>query len=239
MPDETKGSKDNLTAEPGGSSSGTKGTSKDKGKLYTEEALAKIRSDAAAEAGRQRKAAELERDALKDRLEATNSRLDNLEREQNESRYAEARAGGSETLSAYQREQATIKQEKELQDKIRDLARREEQVKADREAVDKDRHVVSVAFLAAKHGLEPDALESLGISDPEVLERVAERLAGAKPAKEPGSELESEEIPSGEAPELFSDSGEGTGGGVGTLTAENVEGSSIAAVEKALEKASS
>ena len=238
MPDETKESKDKSSAEPGDTSGKPKGTSKDKGKLYTEEALAKIRSDAAAEAGRQRVAAERERDALKQDLQSTNNRLDTLEREQNESRFAEARAGGPETLTAYQREQGATKLQRELDDLKRDLTRREEQLKVDREAVDKDRSVVSVAYLAAKHGLETEVLESLGISDPEVLERVAERLAGAKPVKEPGSVLEGEEIPSGEASELVVDSGEGTGGGVGALTAENVEGSSIAAVEKALEKAS-
>ncbi len=237
MPDETKESKDKSSAEPGDTSGKPKGTSKDKGKLYTEEALAKIRSDAAAEAGRQRKVAETERDTLKQDLQTVTSRLDVLSREMEESRLAEARAGGPETLSAYQKEQGTTKRERELQDQTRDLTRREEQLKADREAVDKDRSVVSVAYLAAKHGLEVEELESLGISDPEVLGRVAEKLAAGKPAKtEPG--LEGEEIPSGEAPELIVDSGEGTGGGVGTLTTESVEGSSVAAVEKALEKAS-
>ncbi len=234
--DETKEGKDKSSAAPDDTSGGPKGTSKDKGKLYTEEAIAKVKSDAAAEAGRQRKTAETERDTLKQDLQTLTSRLDELGRERDESRLAEARAGGPDTLSAYQKEQGTTKRERELQDQIRDMTRREEQLKADRIEVDKDRSVVSVAYLAAKHGLETEVLESFGISDPEVLEKVAEKLAGAKPVK---TELgEGEEIPSGEAPELIADSSEGTGGGVGTLTTESVESGSIAAVEKALEKAS-
>jgi len=235
MVDETKGT-------PGTNPDGTpkdesKGTPKDKGKNYTDAAIEKIKSDAAAMGqGRERKIADQEKSALTQELESTKSRLDALEREANETRYAEARAGGQETLSAYQKEQAFGKLQRELDDLKRDLARQQEQIKIDREEVDKDRHVVSVAYLAAKHGLETETLESLGISDPETLERVAEKLAGAKP-NSPEVE-EGEETPSGEAPELIPDSSEGTGSVGGPLTAEGVEKSSIASIDKALGKAS-
>ncbi len=234
MLDETKGTPG--TPKEDDSKDAPKGTPKEKGKIFTVAEIDKIKSDAAAMGqGREKKVADQEKEVLNQELQSTKSRLDALEREANESHLAEARAGGSETLSAYQREQATAKREKDAADKDRDLARREEQLKVDREAVDKESSAVSIANLAKKHGLETETLESLGISDPEVLERVAEKLAGVKPVK---TELgEGEEIPSGEAPELTPDTGEGSGSGGGPLTAENVEGSSIAAVDKALGKA--
>ena len=235
MSDETKERKDALS-DKGLSPGGTKGTSKDKGKTYTDADIVKIQNDAKAEAGRLQKAAEVERDSLKQDLQTANSRLDTLEKERDESRLAEVR-GDPEQLRSYQREQTATKREREMADKERDLANREEQLKTDRAGVDKDRHVVSVAYLAAKHGLETEELESLGISDPDTLERVAEKLAGAKP-KETEPVLEEGETPSGEAQEFNHDSGETTGGVAGALTVESVEKSSVASVEKALEKPS-
>ena len=118
--DGTKERKDTSSGKAGQSSSETKGTSKDKGKLYTDADIVKMKSDAAAEAGRLRKAAELERD----------------------------------------------------------MVRREGLLKADRADVDKDRGVVSVAYIAAKHGLKVEDLEDLGVTDPEALEKIAVKLEG-------------------------------------------------------------
>jgi len=212
--DGTKERKDNSTATPGESSGGTKGTSKDKGKVFTDAQIAKIKSDAAAEAGRQRKAAEQERDSLKQDLQSTTSRLDALEREQDESRLAEAR-GDPDQLRAYQKEQELKKLERQVTELQNDLTRREGQLKEERTQLDKDRGVVSIAYIAAKHGLETEELESLGISDPDTLEKVAEKLATAKP-KEPGTGEEGgeggeETTPGGE--EFTPDSGVTTGGG--------------------------
>jgi len=215
-----------------GQSSGSKGgnTSKDKGKLYTAAEITKIKSDAAAEAGRLRVKAEQERDALKQDLESTTSRLDTLEREINESRLTEAR-GDPDTLRLYNREQAIKARETNASNTERDLARREAQLKSDLETITADRGVVTIAYLAAKHGLETEELESLGISDPEILEKVAEKLAAVKP-KEPreGEPEEGEE-------EFEPDSGAGKGGVGAPLTTESVETMSIASVEKALGKA--
>ena len=197
------------TGQSSGSKSGT--TSKDKGKLYTDAQITKIKSDAAAEAGRRRKAAEQERDSLKQDLQSTTSRLDTLEREINESRLAEAR-GDPDQLRIYQREQATTRREREAADRERNLARREEQLKADRAEVDKDRGVVSIAYIAAEHGLETEELESLGISDHETLERVAVKLAAVK-SKEPGAGEGEATPPSGEVTELSPDSGVTIGSG--------------------------
>jgi len=209
--DETTGTEQDTSSGKPGQSSGSKGgtTSKDKGKLYSDAQIAKIKSDAAAEAGRQRKAAEVERDTLKQDLQAATSRLDSLERESNESRLAEAR-GDPDQLRIYQRDQATTKRDREVTARERDLTRREEQLKADRVEVDKDRGVVSIAYIAAKHGLETEVLESLGISDHDTLEKVAEKLAAALP-KAPGTGEEGGE--GGEGEPFAPDSGETTGGG--------------------------
>lgn len=202
MPDEPKGTpKDE-----------SKGTPKDKGKLYSEAEIAKIKSDSAAMSdGRRAKAVEKERDTLKQELQATTSRLDALERERDESRLAEAR-GDPDQLRAYQREQELRKLERQVTEMQADLARREGQLKEDRAEVDKDRGVVSIAYIAAKHGLETEELESLGISDPEALERVAERLAAAKPKGEGGEGEGGEGKGEGEG-EFTPDSGVTTGSG--------------------------
>jgi len=171
---------DTSLGKTGQSSDGKGGTtSKDKGKLYTAAQITKIESDAAAKAGRLQKAAEVERDTFKKELESTNSRLDSLEREVNESRLAEAR-GDPEQLRIYNREQAVVKRERQAGDKERDLASREEQLKSDLETLATDKGVVNIAYIAAKHGLETEDLEDLGISDPEALEKVAEKLAAVK-----------------------------------------------------------
>jgi len=233
--DGTKEGKDKTSAEPGDTSGQTKGTSKDKGKVYTDDDIAKIKSDAAAEAGRLRAKAERERDALKGELEATNTRLEALERAQNESRLAEARDNPA-ALTALQRDQETAKRARALEDQERDLRRREEQYKADREAVDRDMAKVSIATIAANHGLETETLESLGISDHDTLEKVAAQLASVGKPKGTAGDEGGE---GGEGSESFEpDGGETSGGESGPLSTEKVEEMSLSSVEKALEKAS-
>lgn len=214
--DGTEERKDTSKTKLGESPGETKGTSQGKGKPYTDAEIAKIKSDAAAEAGRQRKAAEVERDALKEDLQSTTSRLDALEREINESRLAEARGDPTE-LRKYQREQTVATREQGAAKKDRDLTRREAQLKAGAETLAKDKGVVTVAYIAAKHGLETEVLESLGISDEEVLEKVAAQLAAAKPKGETeGDEEKGEE-------EFNVDSGKTVGGlaGIDALAKAN------------------
>ena len=210
MLDETNGTEQNTSSGDTGQSSGSKSgtTSKEKGKLYTDAAITKIKSDSAAEAGRHRKAAEQERDTLKQDLQSATSRLDDLERGIDESRLAEAR-GDPAQLTLYNREQTITKREREAGDKERDLAGRETQLKSDLETLATDKGVMSIAYLAAKHGLKTEELESLGISDPEVLEKVAEKLGTAK-GKEPEGEGEGGE--EGGGGDFEPDTGETTGG---------------------------
>jgi len=209
----TEEQKNTSSGESEQSSEGKQGTSKDKGKLYTEAQIHQIKTSAGAEAGRLRKAAEQERDSLKEQLQSVTGRLNSLESEVNESRLAEIR-GDPDQLRAFQREQELKKLERQVTELQRDLTRREEQLKADRAEVDKDRGVVSLAYIAAKHGLETEELESLGISDHDTLEKVAEKLATAKPKGKGGEGGEGEgEGEEGEWEGFVPDSGETTGGG--------------------------
>ncbi|MBA7584737.1 hypothetical protein ES708_26695 [subsurface metagenome] len=158
--------------------------------------------------GRAEKAAKREKDALSSELQSTKSRLDAIEREVNETRLAEARDDPAQ-LRLYQREQTISKREREAANKETDLAGREEQVKTDRADVDRDKGVVSIAYVAAKHGLEVEVLEKLGISDSDTLEKVAVELAAAK-TKEGGEGAGGEE--GGEGEGFVPDSGATTGG---------------------------
>ncbi len=224
--DETKGTpKDE--SNKGTPKDESKGTPKDKGKLYTVAEIDKIKGDSAKMGqGRAEKVAEQEKGALTQELQSTKGRLDALESQVNESRLAEAR-GDPDQLRLYQRDQAIAKRERDVESRDSDLTRREGQLKTDREEVDKDKGVVSIAYIAAKHGLETEELESLGISDHDTLERVAEKLAAAKPKGEGEGEGEGEE---GEP--FVPDTGETTGSGAGALTVESVEKSSMASLEK-------
>jgi len=186
----------------------SKGTpKKDKGKLYTQAAIDKLKSDAAAMAqGRAEKVAAQEKANLTSELQSTQSRLDALEAQVNEARLAEVR-GDPEKLTAYQRDQSTTQRERKVADLEKDLARREGLLKTDRAELDKDRGVATVAYIAAKHGLEVERLEKLGISDLEILERVAEEM---KPAQPKGKGDEGDE---GGEEQLDLDSGDGSGSG--------------------------
>ncbi len=220
---------DTPSGETGQSSGGKSGTtSKDKGKLYKDADIQKIILDAKSEAGRAQKKAEDERDATQQALQTTNTRLDTLEAQINESRLAEAREDPAQ-LQTYQREQTITKREREADTKDAGLKGREAQLKSDLEALTTNQGVVAIATLAAKHGLETEELESLGISDPVALEKVAEKLATAK-SKGPEGEGEVEG-------EFTPDSGEGGGGGAKPLTTEGVAEMSTQDVDKALKKA--
>lgn len=228
----TEEQKNPTSAESEQASGGTKGTSKDKGKLFTEAQIHQIKTSAGGEAGRLRQAAERERDALKEQVQSVTKRLSSLESEVNEARLAEAR-GDPESMRTYQRELAITKRERTAEDRDGDLLRREATLKTDRETIDVDKGKVAVAVLAAEHGLEVADLESLGITDYETLEKVAAKLAASKPKPKGEGEEEEEE-------QEF-DTGETTGG-KGTLDAlskANEDFSKGLITEKQLEEVAS
>lgn len=217
MDETTKTGQDTSSGKTGQSSGSTGGTtSKDKGKLYTASEIDKIKSDAAAEAGRLRKAAEQKADDLSKRLQSVTTRLDSIEKEREESRLAELR-NDPESLKQYQREKELSKREREADERDRDLTAREQRVKDDSETLDKNRRVVTIAYVAAKHGLDAEELESFGITDEAALEKLAEKLSSVKvkPTVKEGETPEGETSGEDETQvEVFTgDSGETTGGG--------------------------
>ena len=159
-------------------------------------------------------------------LQTTQGRLEALEAQVNEARLAESK-GDPDKLAAYQRDHSVGQRERTVADKEKDLARREGLLKTDREELDKDRGVVSVAYIAAKHGLSVERLENLGISDLETLEKVAEEMKPAKPEEDEDADrqayqaLETDDEkaafvkahPDFESEALKLDSGDGSGSG--------------------------
>lgn len=257
MGETTKKRKDSSPGGPGQASGGKGGTtSTKKAKVYTEKDIVKIRSDAAAETGRATSAqetAEGERDAAKKALESLKNRFDTLEAEVDQTRLAEDR-GDPVALRQYQREQTVKKRERAAEEKELDLETREAALGTERKAVDGDKLKVDISFIAAKHGLEVEDLEGLGITDPEALEKVAEKLATGK-GKGEGEDadqqayqaLETDEEKEAfveahpgfepEGGEFEPDPGGGEGAGPGALTTESVEEMPTEKVEAALKKA--
>lgn len=232
----SKGSTSGQSGQTSGKGGGT--TSKKEGKLYTTADIEKIKSDAITPIGREKKAAEEKAANLERTLTTTKSRLDDLERERDESRLAEAR-GDPAALKIYQREQAIIRRERDVEAKETDVQTREAALKTERESIDGDKHKVNLAYIAAKHGIDQDELEGLGIRDAEALEKVAEKIAAkAKGGEGKGEgEGEGEGGEGAEGAEYQPDSGEGAGGKTKALTTEAVEEMSMADVDQALSKA--
>lgn len=187
------------------SSGETKGTSKTKGKLYTDAQIHQIKTTAGGEAGRLRQAAERERDSLKEQLQSTSDRLNTLESERTESRLAEAQ-DNPEAARLLLREEALKRRTLQVEETLKDITRREGQVKADRTKVDEDRAVIDVAYVATKHGLAVERLEKYSHLDHETLEKVAEDIAAGKAPSPLGEGAEDEEP-------IVPDTGETTGGG--------------------------
>ncbi|GAH67173.1 unnamed protein product, partial [marine sediment metagenome] len=181
---------------------------------YTAAEIDRIKADSASMGqGRAEKVAKQEKETLTQELQSTKTRLDALEARANEARLAEAR-GDPVKLRTYQGEQAVATRERQVEEQIRDIARREGQLKADREEVNRDKGVVSIAYVAAKHGLEVEDLESLGISDPDALEKVAVKLAAAGKPPETEEEKTAREAREAAGEEkLDLDTGEGSGSG--------------------------
>ncbi len=183
--DETKGT--STDDSKGSSKDDSKGTpKKDKGTLYSKEAIAKLKSDSASMGqGRAEAIAKQEKAALTLELDSIKSRFDALEDQGNEARLAEAR-GDPAKLTAYQLDQANRKRERAVTDSEADMVRREGLLKTGEEALKESQGSASIAIVAAKHGLKTAALEELGITDPEALEKVAVKLAAAgKPPETP------------------------------------------------------
>ena len=184
--DETKETaQGNSEKTTSGSEAGT--TSDKKGKTFTEEQVQKSLSDAKAEFGRERVTLTKERDALKSDLESTTSRLGDLEKRINETELEGIR-DNPELLKAYQQRQDLGTKAKALEVKERELAQREAQIKADVDTIASERKGATVASTAVKYGLNIEVLDSLGVDDPEALDKVAAAIVAGKPKTSEGGE---------------------------------------------------
>ena len=228
--DETKGTPKDESKGKGTPKDESKGTPKDKGKLFTPAEIDRIKADSASMAqGRAEKVAKQEKDALTQELESIKGRFDALEAQANETRLAEAR-GDPVKLQSYQRDQAVGKREREVADRERDLVRREGLLKTAQEELKQTQGTVSVAYVAASHGLKVEDLEEFSDLSPEALEKLAVKLetaAGGKPKGEDDADrqayqalgTDAEKVafvkahPDFESEALKLDSGEGGGSG--------------------------
>jgi len=187
--DETKGT-------PGTNPNGTpkddsKGTpKKDKGKLYTVAQIDKLKSDAAAMGqGRAEKVANQEKEALTSELQSTKGRLDALEAQERETRLAEAR-GDATKMHAFQSEEALAKERRQVEEDRKDLTRQQGQLKTAQEELKQGQGTMSVAYIAASHGLKVEDLEEFSDLSPEALEKLAVKLAAAAGGKGKGEDAD-------------------------------------------------
>ncbi len=223
MSGETTESQDPLSQGEGPASG--KGSTSAEGQVLTEAQIAKLRSDAAAEAGRQRKAAELERDAAKQQLDEMKARLEELETAKREADL-EKYKGDPAKLEAYQKETQLTEKERKLIALEREIARRDALIKEKEEKLTKAEKEAQLREVATKHGITLDEVKELGV-DPAVLDTLLTKfLKKGQAAEEPKND------------EWFNfkpDSGT-TAGGSGRLTNESAKRMSFEELEKALLK---
>ena len=127
--DEAKRKQDALSAELGSETTSTpksKQTSREaKGKVYTPEEIRKLQSDATAAKGRELVQANAEIARLKKEGEATNARLDDIERAQTARAYDEARSDPSgNALRNIQADEAARKRERDVQSRESEATKR-------------------------------------------------------------------------------------------------------------------
>ena len=239
--DKAKTEKDALSAKLGAettSTSKSKQTSdKAKGQVYSPEEIRQLKSDATASKGRELVQANEEIARLKKEGEATNARLDDIERAQTARAYDEARSDPSgNALRNIQADEAVRKKEKDLQARENETARKEAQLKADRELFATESGETVVSVVAAKHGVSEERLKNLGITDKVALEAVAADMkANTAEVKPLTAEQEAAKKETEEKGETYSPTNEtSTGAKPVDLTTEGVEEAPMESLEKAL-----
>jgi len=201
-----------------------KGSTSAEGQILTAEQIAKLRSDAAAEAGRQRKAAELERDSAKQQLDEMKARLEELETAKREAELAQYK-GDPAKLEAYQRETQLTDKERKLLALEKEIARRDALIKEKEEKLTKAEKEAQLREVASKHGVTLDEVKELGI-EPTVLDTLLTKFLKKEQKEEPKND------------EWFNfkpDSGV-TSGGTGRLTNDSAKRMPFEEFEKALLK---
>jgi chromosome segregation ATPase len=199
--DETKDkAQDSPPPEAGQTSGDEKGsTSGGEPETFTKADLEKARSDALAEKGREvkevsekLKSVSTERDSLQQKLDDHKTIVDDLQKRIDD---LELQAVGDDPdAKAALRQKKEAKREaeslvKKAREQLVEVTKREEQAKADLDAANKAKLEVHISKLSTKYGVNEDWLSGLNVSDPTILEQIAEkagkRVEDSKTKKEP------------------------------------------------------
>ena len=172
--------------------------------------LQKRLSDAKAEEGRKWKKVETERDELKTNLADLTNRLSELETNNRNRAYEEARnSGDSNALTLFQRNEEIAKRERAIADKEANIRKRELQIQEDESSFNTRRAELIIPLTATKYGLKAEDLEDFkSVTDEAVLDRIAQRISG-KTKEAETTETETEEGEQPFNPVAFQSSGAG------------------------------
>jgi len=188
---------------------------------YTEEQIAKIKSDAAAEAGRRRKAAEVERDELRNQFDDLRGRLEQMEKEKEEAMFNAVKDDPTKA-KLFQEQQNLRLRSRKIEEIEKELKKKESELQESIRTINEERFASKVDILSNRYDMSVDEIMELGITDPTVLEKVVKRIAlSAK--KEEAEEEES----------FIADSGRSVGGNM-VLNNKNIEKMSVKDIKKAL-----
>lgn len=210
-------------------------TSNKKGVLYTDEQIAKIRSDAAAKAGRERKALEVERDELNERFQEQKEELEELR--QRLDSFSERDIGDDPLKKrAYDKTKTLEQAERRLREKERELLRKEKELASKLDEFRSEQFNLVKASLSKEYGMTIEEIDDLGIRDLDILKKVVPRIAKTNEKEKQESEKpeeEKEEIPEslwGEPDSGISSFGKKGG----KVTAEDIDKMSFKELDKVL-----
>ncbi len=227
--DELKAREDALAADQTATTSRkAEATSKEGKKVtVTQASYDKLKSDAAASAGRAKDLtkAKQETDNLKGQVGTLTQRLTSLEEQSRSNRLQEAR-GSSDTgaMAVFERTEVLNKREREIDEGKTELTRGQLQLKADQEELGRTQGTLTIPAIVAKYKLSEDEqthLEGLGITDSDTLDKIAARLAGKEALPKAETEEGAEKLT--EVKEFEPISTESTGAREQPLTAETAE----------------
>ena len=151
----------------------------------SQQELQKRLSDAKAEEGRKWKKVETERNEYKEQLNSLTTRLSELETNNRNRAYEEARNTGGDALTLFQRNEDIAKRERAIADKESNIRKRELQIQEDESSFNTRKAELLIPTTASKYGLKPEDLEDFkSVTDEAVLDRIAQRISGKKPEEE-------------------------------------------------------
>ena len=168
--------------QAGSTSAGEGGTTSGEPESYTPEQVNKLKSDAAAEFGRERKALKAEAERAAKRVELAEKKAKDLEADverilaEKDKRELETVKGDPDALAAYHQRQSDRAKERGLAVRERELALKEQELKDSKEEVAKFRQEQAASSIAEKHNVDAATLLSLTDGSQEKMEALAQVL---------------------------------------------------------------